>query len=98
LLGEEDSAVRAGAAWVLACLPTEAEASVPELEAQLANEPSEWVRAAIAFALGELAAAAPLRRILTNDPSAVPRCMAACELARIDPSDELMGPLLHVFD
>jgi len=95
LLADQDSAVRAGAAWVLACLPTNAEASVPRLEAQLSDESSEWVRAAIAFALGELGATAPLRRILAADSSAVPRCMAACQLARIDPTDDLIEPLLY---
>jgi HEAT repeats len=95
LLSDEDSAVRAGAAWVLACLPTKANASVPSLNERLAKEPSEWVRATMAFALGELGAAVPLRRILTTDPSAVPRCMAVCQLARIDPSDDLLEPLLH---
>jgi tetratricopeptide (TPR) repeat protein len=95
LLADDDSAVRAGAAWVLACLPTMAESSLPKLVAQLVKEPSEWVRAAIAFALGELGASDPLRRILSADTSAVPRCMAACQLARIDPTEDLMEPLLQ---
>jgi hypothetical protein len=95
LLADDDSAVRAGAAWVLACLPTMAESSVPKLAAQVVKEPSEWVRAAIAFALGELGASDPLRSLLIADPSAVPRCMAACQLARIDPTEDLMEPLLY---
>jgi hypothetical protein len=53
LLGSEDAGVRAGAAWVLACLPTRAESSIPLLASQLRVEPSGWVRAAIAFALGK---------------------------------------------
>jgi hypothetical protein len=95
LLADDDAAVRAGAACVLACLPTLAEASVPKLVTQLAGEPSEWVRAGIAFALGELGASGPLRSLLNTDPSAVPRCMAACQLARINPTEDLLQPLLQ---
>jgi hypothetical protein len=95
LLDEEDPGVRAGAAWVLACLPTKAEDSVPELEARVPPEPSGWVRAAIAFALGELGAAAPLRQMLAVDVFPAARCMAACELARIEPADALIEPLLR---
>jgi hypothetical protein len=62
LLADPEPAVRAGAAWVLACLPTTAGTSVPRLEAQAHAEPSGWVRAAIAFALGELGAAAAAER------------------------------------
>ncbi|HMF15660.1 MAG TPA: hypothetical protein VKE98_00565 [Gemmataceae bacterium] len=94
LLSDEDLAVRVGAAWVLACLPTKAAHSVPSLNAQLAIEPSEWVRAAIAFALGELGESVSLRHLLGTDSSAIPRCMAACQLARIDPSEDLLEPLL----
>jgi len=95
LLADDIPAVRAGAAWVLACLPTLATESVPRLQEQLGVEPSGWVRAAIAFALGELGAAAPLRSILAGDPSPAARCMAACELARIEPNQDLIEPLLH---
>ncbi len=95
LLIDADPAVRAGAAWVVACLPTVAGESVPALTARLNVEPSEWVRAAIAFALGELGAAGPLRRALAEEQSAAVRCMAACELARIEPSDDLIEPLLR---
>jgi hypothetical protein len=95
LLADDNHAVRAGAAWVLACLPTMAQASVPILQAQLLAEPSGWVRAAIAFALGELGAAAPLRGVLSDDAFPAARCMAACQLARIEPAEALMGPLLQ---
>lgn len=95
LLADDESAVRAGAARVLACLPTMAGSSLSRLIARVAQEPSEWVRAAIAFALGELGASGPLRRVLTTDPSEVARCMTACQLARIDPTEDLMEPMLH---
>jgi hypothetical protein len=95
LLVDDDIALRAGAAWVLACLPTNAGASVPRLDAQLRVELSGWVRAAIVFALGELGAIAPLRRVVDTDNFPAARCMAACELARIDPSEALIEPLLH---
>jgi tetratricopeptide (TPR) repeat protein len=95
LLADEDLGVRAGAAWVLACLPTKAQASVPKLEARVPVEPSGWVRAAIAFALGELDAPAPLRRMLAEDSFPAVRCMAACELARVEPTEALIGPLLQ---
>jgi HEAT repeat protein len=95
LLGEEEPAIRAGAAWVLACLPTMARNSVPKLEARLAVEPSGWVRASIAFALGELNAPDPLRRILAEEEFDAVRCMAACELARIEPTGALIEPLLR---
>ena len=71
LLAHEDDGVRAGAAWVLACLPTMASTSVPKLERQLRDEPVGSVRATIAFALGELGATAPLRRMVTGDASRV---------------------------
>jgi hypothetical protein len=95
LLADDEHAVRAGAAWVLACLPTMAPASVPRLEAQLRVEPSGWLRAAIAFALGELGASAALRSMLAGDSFPAARCMAACELARIEPTEALIEPLLH---
>jgi len=95
LLADEDTAVRAGAAWVLACLPTVAGDSTPCLEARLRVEPSGWVRATIAFALGELGAPSPLRRTVTADPFLAARCMAVCELARIQPTEDLIEPLLR---
>jgi hypothetical protein len=95
LIADEDHGVRAGAAWVLACLPTMAQASVPELVGQLRREPSRWVRAAIAFALGELGAVAPLREMLSRDAFPAARCMAACQLARLEPTEALMEPLLQ---
>ncbi len=95
LLADEDHSVRAGAAWVLACLATMAPSSVPKLQAQLRAEPSGWVRVAIAFALGELGAAAPLHWMLTKDAFQGARCMAACQLARIEPSEALIEPLLQ---
>ncbi len=98
LLGDTDSAVRIEAAWVLACLPTVAHKSVPRLEARLPCEPSGWVRAAIAFALGELGASAPLHHILVVDPFPAARCMAACQLARMEPTEALIEPLLQFVD
>lgn len=95
LLANKEEGVRAGAAWVLACLPTKAGASVPKLRARLRVEPSGWVRAAIAFALGELGASASLRRLVTKDAFAATRCMAACQLARIAPTEALIEPLLQ---
>jgi hypothetical protein len=93
LIDDPDQSVRAGAAWVLACLPTMAAESVPLLDGR--DEPSGWVRAASAFALGELGAAEPLRRMLAEDDFPAARCMAACELARLDPNAGLIEPLLE---
>ena len=95
LLEEADPSIRAGSAGVLACLSTAADKSAPRLEAVLAKEPVGWVRAAIAFALGELRVAEPLRRILAEDASPEARCMAACELARFSPDSSLVEPLLR---
>lgn len=95
LISSDDDAVRSGAAWVLACLPTIAEQSIAVLEVQLRSEPNGWVRASIAFALGELGAAAPLQELLASDSCPAARCMAACELARIEPGDQLVESLLH---
>lgn len=94
LLADDEPGVRAGAAWVLACLPTLAGGSVPRLQARARVDPSGWVRGAVAFALGELGAAAPLRRTLAEDPFPAARCMAACELARLEPDEALVEPLL----
>jgi hypothetical protein len=95
LLADEDATVRSGAACVLACLPTAADDSAPRLETRLYVEESGWVRAAIAFALGELGASIPLRRMVAADPFAAARCMAACELARIQPTEDLIEPLVQ---
>jgi hypothetical protein len=95
LLASGDVWVRAGAAWVLGCLPTKAAASLPVLRARVKVEQSGWVRAVMAFAFGELGAAQPLHRMLARDPFPAARCMAACELARIDPSEKLLAPLLE---
>jgi hypothetical protein len=92
LIDDQDDTVRTGAAWVMACLPTMAAESVPLLDGR--DEPSGWARAASAFALGELGAAAPLRRTLAEDDFPAARCMAACELARLDPIAALIEPLL----
>jgi tetratricopeptide (TPR) repeat protein len=92
LMDDPDPTVRTGAAWVLACLPTMAPESVPLLEGR--EEPSGWVRAATAFALGELGAAGPLRRMLAEDDFPAVRCMAACQLARLEPDAALIDPLL----
>lgn len=95
LLDESDPSIRAGSAAVLACLSTVADKSAPRLVATLSKEPVGWVRAAIAFALGELGIAEALRRILAEDASPEARCMAACELARISPDPLLLEPLLQ---
>ncbi|CAK9087900.1 Uncharacterized protein SCF082_LOCUS45564, partial [Durusdinium trenchii] len=95
LLTDEEVSVRAGAAWVLACLPTLGDPLIDRLRSQLRREANGWVRAAIAFSLGEIGDSDSLRQILGSDtehPAA--RCMAACELARISPRDELIEPLL----
>ena len=92
LLEDPDLSVRMGAAWVPACLPTMAPESVPLLEGR--EESSGWVRAATAFALGELGAAGPLRRMLAEDDFPAVRCMAACQLARLEPDAALINPLL----
>lgn len=93
LIDDPDHAVRTGAAWVLACLPTMAAESVPLLAGR--EEPSGWVRVSIAFALGELGAIEPLRRTLAEDDFPAARCMAACELARIAPDPALIASLLE---
>lgn len=95
LLGDDDSNIRAGAVWVLAYLPTIAKSSIPKLEALLKQEKINWVRGGIAFALGGLGASATLKQILTNDKCSATRCMAACQLARIAPQNNLIEPLLE---
>jgi HEAT repeat protein len=66
--------------------------TVPLLDGR--DEPSGSVRAASAFALGELGATAPLLRMLAKDDFPAARCMAACELARLEPDAALIDPLL----
>ncbi len=94
LLTAPDAEVRAGAAWVLACLPTLAESSGPLLRARRVGEPSARTRAALVFALGELSDPESLQGALADDPAPAVRCIAACQLARLQPSEELVGPLL----
>jgi hypothetical protein len=93
LIDDPDHNVRTGTAWVMACLPTMAAESVPLLQGR--DEPSGWVRAATAFALGELGAVEPLRLMLAEDAFPAVRCMAACELARLQPDASLIDPLLE---
>ncbi len=96
LADDNDVSVRARAAWVLACLPTLGDTSIRHLQNQLRRESNGCVRAAIAFALGEIGDRATLRGTLrkgVEHPAA--RCMATCQLARIEPSDELIEPLLE---
>ena len=85
LINEGEPGVRAGAAWVLACLPTIADRSTDVLRTRVRLENSGSVRAAIAFALGELGDNETLKTLLVNDDSEAVQCMAACELARIAP-------------
>lgn len=92
LIDDPDDSVRTGVVWVMACLPTMAAESVSLLDGH--NEPSGWVRAASAFAFGELGAAGPLRRMLAGDDFPAARCMAACELAKLQPDAALIGPFL----
>lgn len=95
LLSDKDDEIRAGAAWVLACLPTLASSTIALLQDRIPVEPSGVVRAAIAFSLGELGVSAPLHSMLSDDPAPATRCMAACELARIAPDAALLEPLLQ---
>lgn len=95
LLSDPDPAIRAGSAGVLACLATVSNNSVPHLVARLSQEPVGCVRAAIAFALGELGHAESLHQILLEDTSPEAQCMAVCELARISPDPSLLVPLLR---
>jgi len=94
LLDEDEPPVRAGSAGVLACLATVAEQSIPALITALQREPSGAVRAAYAFALGELGCTSILREILRDDDNPAAQCMAACELARIEADASLIEPLL----
>ncbi len=97
LLHDDEPVVRAQAAYVLACLPTKADESGPWLRARFREEEDPSVRAAIAFALGEIDERAVLKGALA-DESDVVRCMAACRLARVEPSDDLYDILVHFVD
>lgn len=95
LLKDEDPKIRAGAVWVLAAMPTIAKSSVAKLEVLLKQEEINWVRGGIAFALGELGASETLQQILAQEQCPAARCIAACQLARISPDDNLIEPLLE---
>lgn len=94
LLNDEDIYLRMGAIRVLASMPTISELSVPRLETRLAKETTDEMRGSIAFALGELGASTPLLKILAEEDFSAAQCMAACQLARIDPQEILIEPLL----
>ncbi len=98
LIEDEDVSNRATAAFVLACLPTIADRSAPKLRRQLQTEQSGGVRAAIAFALGELGDFATLRLLLDEKEHPAAQCMAACQLARIAPHADLISPLLKFIE
>lgn len=99
LLEDEDSFTRAEAAWVIGCLPTLCERSVPRLRNRLIKEPDEWVRAAIAFSLGENGDSDCLQEIVGNEEEdRAVKCIAACQLARLKPSSELIKPLLSFIE
>ena len=95
LLEDSDYQVRAGAVGVLACMPTISESSVPKLEALFKQESSQYVRAGISFALGELGAVNILQRMLDEEGFTATKCIAACQLARIAPEERLIDPLLE---
>jgi|GEM_PF-6871183 len=95
LLENDRENIRGGTVWVLACMPTIAESSVPKLIARFEREEIDWIRGVITFALGELSASTKLRKILTKDKNPANRCIAACQLARIAPEDDLIEPLLE---
>ena len=95
LLNADEPMIRGGAVHVLACMPTITESSVPKLIARFEREEIDWIRSAIAFALGELGASTTLQSILTQDKDPATRCIAACQLARIAPQNNLIEPLLE---
>lgn len=97
LLHNDDPVVRAQAAYVLACLPTKAAESGPRLKGRFHGEDDPAVRAAIVFALGELDERATLKEALADAADCV-RCMAACRLARVEPTDELYDILVRFVD
>lgn len=94
LLEDNNPKIRAGAVSVLACMPTIAQSSVPKLVARFEREEINWIRGGITFALGELGASSILEKILTTDECLATKCMAACQLARIAPQENLIEPLL----
>ena len=95
LLNSDEQEIRGGTVRVLASMPTIANSSVPKLIARFDREEVSWIRSAIAFALGELGASAKLQKILTQDKNPSTRCIAACQLARIAPENNLIEPLLE---
>lgn len=95
LLEDNNPKIRAGAVSVLACMPTIAQSSVPKLVARFEREEINWIRGGITFALGELGASSILEKILTTDECLATKCMAACQLARIAPQENLIEPLLE---
>ena len=95
LLNDNKIYVRAGAVRVLASMPTIAELSVPKLETRFNREISDNMRAGIAFALGELGASTSLWKILAQEQFSATKCMVVCQLARIDPQEALIEPLLE---
>ena len=95
LLNNEDPLIRIGAIRVLASMPTIAELSIPKLETRLDRETEDNIRGSIAFALGELGASASLFKMLNGKESPATNCMAVCQLARINPQESLIEPLLE---
>lgn len=95
LLRDRDPLIRKGTIRVLASMPTIAELSVPKLAAQLEKETTDDLRGSIAFALGELEASDLLLKILAEEEFTATKCMAVCQLARINPQESLIEPLLE---
>ena len=95
LLNDDDIYLRRGAIRVLASMPTIAELSVPKLEKRLERETADNMRGSIAFALGELGASTPLLKLVAELEISATKCMAVCQLARINPQECLIEPLLH---
>ena len=95
LLNDEDPRIRIGAIRVLASMPTIAELCVPKLETRLRRETADNIRGSIAFTLGELGASTLLFKMLNGKESLATKCMAVCQLARINPQESLIEPLLE---
>ena len=95
LLNDNDPYLRMGAIRVLASMPTIAELSLPKLETQLARETADNMRGSIVFALGELGASTSLQKVLAESEFSATKCMAVCQLARINPQEALIEPLLE---
>ena len=88
LLDDPDPELRAAAAYLLACLWTLADRSVPALRGRLAVEPAPETRAVLAFALGRLVAPGPtpdpqLASLLAADPAPLVGLLAAIGLVRL---------------